>query len=424
MERTIVHLDMDAYFASIEQRDFPIYRGKPLLVCHTDDIASNRGVVSAASYEAREYGVKSAMTVVEARKRCPNGIYVPGNYDRYLENTKRLIKLCGEYSDVVEVYSIDEMFLDITRTQRFFGGTEKTVLAIQRAIGKTIKLSASVGAGPNKTVAKMASELGKPGGLAVISLEDLPNAFAPLPVTDIPGIGRQNSKHLAVLGIKTIGELASSSEKLLRKKFGVIGAALRRAALGLDGSPVLQNSGRVPVKSFGHSSSLGNGTQDIERLKKDLLTLIEGATSRMRKEGYLGRTACVYLCFARLFSASRQRSLSGHTDLTGDLYPVALGLLSKELTNIARYPVTKIGFSATNLIDKDAGRQLCIYGELDGKEAAFTAAADELRDKYGSGVLIRASTMEVKNRYRAVPKSELSLQVNPIPPGRATRRVL
>ncbi|MHB0976726.1 MAG: DNA polymerase IV [Candidatus Aquicultorales bacterium] len=422
MQRTIVHLDMDAYFASIEQRDFPIYRGKPLLVCHTDDATSNRGVVSAASYEAREYGVRSAMTVVEARQRCPKGIFVPGNYDRYLDNTKRLIELCQEYSDLVEVYSIDEVFLDVTKSHRFFGGVEQAALSLQRAIREKINLSASVGAGPTKTVAKMASELCKPGGISVLSPEDLPDALAPLPVTDIPGVGRQMAKHLSVRGIKTVGELATAPDELLRKTFGVVGLALKQVAYGKDGSPVASNEARIPIKSFGHSSSLGSGVSDPERLKKVLLTLIEGATRRMRKDGYLAKTACIYLAFARLFGVSRQRTVPRHTDLTGDFYPAALDLLEKEMGTVACYPVTKIGFSATNLIDREAGRQLSIFDLLDGREAALTEAADKLRGKYGSDVLVRASTMEIRRRYHAVPKSELSLTTNPIPPGMATRR--
>ncbi|MCL5291200.1 MAG: DNA polymerase IV [Actinobacteria bacterium] len=426
MKRQIVHLDMDAYFASIEQRDFPIYRGKPLLVCHTDDPTSNRGVVSAASYEARAYGVKSATTVLEARKRCPNGIFIAGNYDRYLASTREVIELCGRYSDIIEVYSIDEVFLDITGTERFFGGVEKAALSLQRAIRCELGLSASVGVGPSKIASKMASELSKPGGVSIVTRADMPDAFAPLSVTDIPGVGKRMSKHLDAIGIKTVGELATAPESLLKKKFGIVGLALKRAALGLDGSPVVSNKKRVPVKSFGHSSSLGHGVDEPEQLKKILMSLIEGATRRMRKDGYLGRTVNVCLIFARLFGVSHRRTLSGYTNLTGDVYPVAVDLMARESDNLARYPVTKIGVSVANLVDKhEAGRQLSIFDMLDGRESALTAAADSLRDKYGNDIVIRAAAMEIKrNRYHAVPKTELSLRTDPISPALATRRVL
>lgn len=424
MERAILHLDMDAYFASIEQRDFPIYRGKPLLVCHTDDPTSNRGIVAAASYEARAYGVKSATTVVEARKRCPNGVFVAGNYDRYLANTRKLIELCGEYSDLLEVYSVDEIFLDVTATARFFGGIEKTALSLRRAIERELGLSASIGVGPGKTAAKMASELGKPGGIAVVSAEDLPDAFAPLPVARIPGVGGRMERHLSAIGIKTVGELIAAPDSLLERKFGVVGLALKRAALGADGSPVSPGDKSAPVKSFGHSSSLGGGIDDLEQLKCVLLSLVEGATRRMRKDGYLGRTACVYLAFARLFGASRRKTLPGYTDLTGEVYPVAVELLESEAENFARYPATKIGFSMTNLIERKRGRQVSLFDLLDGRERALTKAIDSLRDKYGDDVLVRGSTMGIRGRYCAVPKSKLSLAGNPVPPGTATRRVI
>ncbi len=424
MERLILHLDMDAYFASIEQRDFPIYRGKPLLVCHTDDPASNRGVVAAASYEARAYGVKSATTVIEARKRCPNGIFVPGNYDRYLANTKKLIELCGEYSDLIEVYSVDEVFLDVTATARFFGGVEKLALSLRRAIERELGLSASIGAGPGKTAAKMASELGKPGGITVVSAEDLPDAFAPLPVASIPGIGGRMERHLSAIGVKTVGELIAAPDSLLEKKFGVVGLALKRAALGLDGSPVAPGDESATVKSFGHSSSLGKGVGDLEQLKCVLLSLVEGATRRMRKDGYSGKTVCIYLAFARLFGVSRRRTLPGYADLTDEVYPVAVELLESEGENLARYQATKIAFSMTNLAHRKRGRQLSLFDLVDGRKRALARAVDSLRDKYGDDVLVRASTMGIRGRYCAVPKSELSLAGNPVPPGTATGRVL
>jgi len=407
--RTVIHVDMDAYFASVEQRDLPIYRKKPLLVCHTDDLSSYRGIVAAASYEAREFGVKSGTSVLEAKLRLPHAAYIAGNYEKYLHNTRLLMQICEKYTDCLEVYSIDEAFLDITATARFFGSPRDTAARLQAEVAKELRLTCSVGVGPNKLVAKMASEFKKPFGLTVVEAEDLPEVFASLPVESIPGVGRRMRRHLDAIGIRTIGRLAEAPPGLMREKFGAIGEILHKAAFGIDDSPVVPSCKGMEVKSFGQSLSLGKGSADVEYLCDVLLGLCDGATRRMRKAGYLGRTVAVYICLGRLFDLSRRTGLGCHTDLPGRVHDVAKELLLRERASLDVYPATKVGVSVTNLVKRGDGRQTTVFDVLDEKEAAVAAVVDRLKNRYGEKAVTRCSLMGISNRHKGAPRAEIGI---------------
>lgn len=402
--KSILHLDMDAYFASVEQRDQPRYRGRPLMVCHTDSVEGYNGVVAAASYEARPYGVKSGMSVMEAKKLCPKGVYVPGNYHKYLHNTKEIFRICGEFTDEIEVFSIDEMWLDVTKTKCFFGDDAARVARLLRErIRRDLGLSCSIGVGPNKLTAKMAGEFHKPGGITVIRPKDLPGILAPLPVGDLFGVGRQMKKHLVLIGVTTIGELAEVPEDYLKKKFGVVGVYLKQAALGLSDGALA--SGRVNfsglIKSFGHSAALGGGEADIDKLCVILLGLCEGVTRRMRRDRYAGRTVVIRLRLARLFGLTRSLTAPRTFDLTEQVYPLAKDLLLAEREVLAQYPATLIGVSVTNLIQ--GSRQLSIYDLEDDRRARAAMVVDGINDKYGNRTITRASLLSWKRRYHAAP---------------------
>ncbi len=407
-ERQIVHLDMDSYFASIEQRDIPFYRGKPLIVCHTDDPSSNRGVVSSASYPARTYGVKSGMSVLEAKKFCPKGICIKGNYDKYLYNTKKIIEICRRYSDLVEVFSIDEVFIDITPTSHFFGSSVTIGKSIQQTVKKDLGLSVTIGIGPNKLVAKMATEFEKPNGFTVVKKDDLPNILAPLPVGKIVGVGKRTESYLNSIGVVTIGDLSKISVKVLERKYGVVGFFLHQASLGIDYSPVLPSESGLKIKSFGHSSSLGNGCRDLTALKVILLSLCEGVTRRMRKEGYRGRTITLRLCFERLFSISRSCSLGELTDLTNRVYSITVQLLEQEKRIFNKYSATLIGVSVTNLAnDKLEGRQVSIFDLLNKRQSDLAKAVDLIKNKYGERIIVRGSTLNRQKQFYGVPRIEI-----------------
>lgn len=399
---------MDAYFASIEQRDFPIYRGKPVIVCHTDDANSIRGVVSAASYEARPYGIRSGISVFEAKKRLKDGVYLFGNYDKYLYNTKRIHEICERYSDAIEVFSVDELFIDTAPTKHLFGGAVNIGLGIQRAIADEMGLSSSIGIGPNKLVAKMAAEFKKPAGFTVIFPEDLPAIFAPLPVDKIIGVGDRMKAHLDAIGVKTIGDLAEVPVDYLKGKFGVIGVALHYAALGQDGGRVHGRQPGPEIKSFGHSSALGSGLSDMAELSRLLLGLTDGVTRRMRREKHYGRTITLRLCLARMFAISRSKTTEYLTQESSAIFPIAEALLKKEEPTIKSYPPTLIGVSVSNLVNVKDGCQLSIFDFMDRRDKDLTAALDQVRDKFGERAVYRASLKDWRRRYHSVPRIELT----------------
>lgn len=399
--RCVLHLDMDAYFASVEQRDVPLYRGRPLVVCHTSSDFCTHGVVATASYEARRWGVKAGMSVWEARSRCPHACFVHADIPKYLDNARRIRRLCERLSHRVEVFSIDEVFVDLTPLLRPCPlGEERWREALR--LGKELKgeirrrlgLTASVGIGPNKLVAKMASEFQKPDGLTLVTPEQLPDILAPLPVDRLVGVGERMRRHLRALGVETVGDLARTPVELLEWKFGVMGRLLWEAAHGRDGSPVRAGGEEQEVKSFGHSLSLRGGTRDLEYLENTLLGLCDAVTRRMRREGYLGRTVALRLRVGYALGYARARSLDEYTNLTSPVYAAARDLLRREASSgLWAEPVTTVGVSVSQLRRGEEGRQVTIWDIMDSREERLTAALDALRDRYGEGVVTRASLL-------------------------------
>ncbi len=358
MNRKIIHIDMDAYFASVEQRDFPVYKGKPLLVCHTDEVDSNRGIVTTASYEARPFGIRAGTSVLEARQKCPQAIIVRSNFDKYFHTSRLITNICCRFSDLVEVYSVDEMFLDVSFLS--FSKAVATAKRLQDTINKELNLTCSVGLGPNKLVAKMASDLNKPNGLSVITEDEWASTFFPMPVEELVGVGNRMEKHLKNIGIETIGQIAQLKTVYLHSKFGLSGLWLHRAAMGIDPAPVTRVND-IAVKSFGHSSTLGSGVSDIEALGHVLLGLCEGVGFRMRRQSFFTKTIMLRLGLKRLFYFTRSITLPKPTDSTRTIYRQALKLLYKEREIIDAYPCTLIGVSATNLSPDCQGRQLNFF---------------------------------------------------------------
>ncbi len=404
MRRKIIHLDMDAYFASVEQRDYPLYKGKPVFICHTDDVDSNRGVVATASYETRSFGVKSGISVLEARQKCPQGIFVEGNYDKYLYNSRRIRDICSRFSDSIEVYSVDELFLDVS----FLNLSKAVAVAkrLQDAIYREVGLGCSIGLGPNKLVAKMASDLNKPCGLSLISAEDWPDIFHPLPVNELVGVGSRMRKHLKMIGVHTIGQLADLKSEYMKKKFGLPGTWLHRAALGLDPTPVVLSKD-VPVKSFGHSSALGPGVSDMVLLEKILLALCEGVGFRMRKKDFFSKTVMLRLGLKRLFYFTRSLTLPKTTDSTRTIYNKAVKLLRRELKFIESYSCTLIGVSAGNLRGaSEEGRQLDFL--TTDKDWRVCKAMDKVKKRYGEKSVVRGALIGFRQRYKVVAKVDLT----------------
>ncbi len=400
-ERCVLHLDMDAYFASVEQRDIPIYRGRPLVVCHTSSDFCSHGVVATASYEARPWGVKAGMSVWEARSRCPQARFVHADIPKYLENARRILRICERRSHRIEVFSIDEVFLDLTPALRSLPpGEERWEAAwrlgeaLKEDIRRELRLTASVGIGPNKLVAKMASEFRKPDGLTVIRPEQLPGILAPLPVDKLVGVGARMRRNLRAMGIETVGDLARAPREALEWRFGIMGRLLWKAARGEDDSPVARSGEGHEVKSFGHSLSLRGGTDDLECLENTLLGLVDAVTRRMRRDGYLGRTVSLRLRVGYAMGYARARTLEEYTDLSSPVYAAARELLRREASSgLWREPVTTVGVSVSQLRRREEGKQVTIWDCMDQREEKLTVALDALRDRYGEGVVTRASLL-------------------------------
>jgi DNA polymerase-4 len=400
-DRCVLHLDMDAYFASVEQRDVPLYRGQPLVVCHTSSDFCTHGVVATASYEAREWGIKAGMSVWEARRRCPGARFVHADIPKYLDNARRILRICERRSHRVEVFSIDEVFLDITSLLRPYPPGEErrgAALGIARGLKEDIRrelgLTASVGVGPNKLVAKMASEFHKPDGLTVIEPAQLPHILAPLAVDKLVGVGGRMRRNLRSMGIETIGDLARAPCEALERRFGIMGRLLWKGAWGQDDSPVGRSGGEHEIKSIGPSLSLRGGSEDLDFLENTLLGLCDAVTRRMRREGYLGRTVSLRLRVGYAMGYARAASLDEYTDLTSPLYAVARDLLRREaVSGLWKEPVTTVGVSVSQLRRRREGKQTTIWDCLDPREERLTATLDALRDRYGEGVVTRASLL-------------------------------
>ncbi len=399
--RCVLHLDMDAYFASVEQRDVPLYRDRPLVVCHTSSDFCSHGVVATASYEARRWGIKAGMSVWEARSRCPHACFVHADIPKYLDNARRLRHLCERHSHRVEVFSIDELFVDLTPLLRRYppGGRrwEEALRVggdLKEDIRRELGLTASVGIGANKLVAKMASEFHKPDGLTLVLPEQLPDILAPLPVDRLVGVGARMRRHLRAMGIETIGDLARAPREALQWKFGVVGSLLWEAAHGRDAGAVARSGEVEGMKSFGHSLSLRGGTRDLEYLENTLLGLCDAVTRRMRRDGYLGRTVSLRLRVGYALGYARARTLPEHTDLPSPVYAAARDLLRREASSgLWTEPVTTVGVSVSQLRRREEGKQVTIWDIMDPREERLAAALDAIRDRYGEKAVTRASLL-------------------------------
>ncbi|MBI4355555.1 MAG: DNA polymerase IV [Candidatus Omnitrophica bacterium] len=320
-ERTIFHIDMNAFFASVEQMRNPALRGKPVIVCGNPQ---SRTVVAACSYEAKAYGITNGMAVHEAKQRCPQAVLVGGDPVTYRDIAHHLFAIYEEFTPEVEVFSIDEAFLDMTGT----AGVEETARAIKARIRQRYAtLTCSVGIGPNKLIAKLASDLQKPDGLVRVRAGAIAALFERLPVESLCGVGPRLQARLNEMGIITCADLGRAPETILLKQFGIIGLALQRMGQGFDESPVLRFHAEDEVKSMGHSYTLPRDTGDREAVGRVLLRLSEQVARRLRAEAYRGRTVHVVVRYQGFATFSRQRSLPDHLDDGLAIYRTARRLL-------------------------------------------------------------------------------------------------
>lgn len=352
--RTILHVDMDAFFAAVEQLDNPELRGRPVLVGG----AGGRGVVAAASYEARAYGCRSAMPSAVARRLCPHAVFVKGRHERYREVSHRVFEILERATPIVEPLSIDEAFLDVAGSARLLGDGAAIGAMLRANIRDELRLTASVGVAPNKFLAKLASDLHKPDGLTVINHENMQRVLDPLPVGRMWGVGSAAEARLHRLGVRTFADIRAMNLEALRAALGAWGERIHALARGEDDRPVVPDH---EAKSIGHETTFFENLGDPEDVRAALLRLTENAAFRLRRKGRRARVVTVKIRFGDFETITRARTLDTPTDRTDDLWHAARACFDDWAAG-AFSPVRLIGVS-TSRFEESAQGMLFAAGE-------------------------------------------------------------
>ena len=376
---TILHVDLDAFFAAVEQRDRPELRGRPVIVGGGDRNA--RGVVSAASYEARVFGVRSAMPLRTAGALCPQGVFLPVDGAKYSAVSRQVMSILRGFTPLVEPISIDEAFLDVAGTEALLGSADAVARAIKAAIRREVDLSASVGVATTKLLAKVASELRKPDGLVVVEPGTEAAFLAPLPIERLWGVGAKTRAVLTEYGVRTIGDLAALPVDILLRRFGNSGSQLAARAVGIDPSPVGDGAA---TKSLSHEHTFDVDTADWEVIERTLLALSEGVAGRLRAGGVKAGTVAIRLRDSDFVTISRQRTLKEPTDMTDAIWRTAVSLVRPQVRGMR---VRLLGVGASHLTDRE---QLALFGEEGGRRRRVVEASDAIRERFGARAITRA----------------------------------
>lgn len=396
--RVILHLDMDAFFASVEEKLNPRLKGQPILVGGTE----RRGVVASANYAARPFGIHAGMPMAEAKRLCPHAIFVEGNPQKYVHTSLQVLDVLKSFTPAVEPFSIDEAFMDLTQVP-YAGkpGPEErdpatildaaipTAHAIQRAVMRRVGLTATIGIANCKYVAKMASGVQKPRGLTVLTTERYRERFWERGVQELWGIGEKTSESLAKLGIRTIGQLSKFPREFLTYHFGLNGEHMQEAALGRDETPVVPYYEGLPVKSMGHEITLSQDVSDKEALLAQLLRLSDMVGRRLRADHYLGRIVSVKIRDAKFRTTIRQRALPSVLDDEHEIFHTASLLLAEHWDG---RPLRLIGVSVSGLVNAEGHYQHSLFG-TDEHRRKMLEAVDSLRDRFGEQVLVKAGVL-------------------------------
>lgn len=388
MQKYIMHIDMDAFFASVEQLDNPELRGKPVGV----GSLHKRSVLSAASYEARRFGVRSAMPVHQALKLCPQLQVVSGSRGRYKEISQKVMAVLGNYSPVVEQASIDEAYLDITGTEKLFGPPLQLARSIKNDIFETTGLTASVGIAPVKFLAKIASDLDKPDGISIIEAHQVQDFLKQLPVEKIPGVGKKALPKLRMFGVRFAADLRRYPVEFWKERFGERGVVLHEKGAGIDPTPVKASS---EMKSSSAENTFGEDISDTHTLKTLLLKQSERIAADIRRHGLKGRTVTLKIKFPDFRQITRSRTLESRTSHAGTIYKTGCELLDAEGVI---GPVRLIGIGISNF--EERSRQLSLLDddikeqETSEKVDRLDKAVDLVRNKFGKSILTRGRLLE------------------------------
>lgn len=385
--RSIIHLDMDAFYASVEILDNPALRGLPVVVGGD----CNRGVVCAASYEARKFGVHSALPMLTARKLCPQGVFLPVRMARYQEISRRIMEIFHRFTPQVEPLSLDEAFLDVTASQRLMGTAEDIAIQIRTQVRDTTGLTVSAGVGTSKLVAKIASDLNKPDGLTIVPPGQEEVFLAPLPISRLWGVGKITREALALIGVRTIGDLSRIPLPILTAKFGKAGLMMQESAQGIDLRPV---EPRQETKSIGNEETFAEDVRDRKRIEQELLALCIKVGKRARSHGLVGRTVTIKVKYRDFVQVTRSLTLPEPVADDRSLYQTGRMLLEK--TEITLRPIRLLGITVSNLAPAGSVGQMTLFGNGRSKEkdCRLYKAIDTISDLYGCGSIVPATLVE------------------------------
>jgi len=403
--RRIIHLDMDAFYAAIEQRDFPALRGKPLIVGGD----RSRGVVATASYEARPYGVHSAMPMAQALKLCPQAIVVPPRRDRYVEVSRQIFTILRSFTPLVEPLSLDEAFLDVTASEQLFGSAATIARRIKERIYDETHLTASAGIASNKFIAKIASDLKKPNGLVEVADEEILHFLHPLPVTRLWGVGKVTARTFYSLGIQTIGDLARFNRETLVARFGANGEHLFQLAHGIDPRPVDPDQ---EIKSIGEEETFAKDLMHDSDVHPALLRYAQTVARRLRTRGLVGRTVTVKIKLAerlgegRFRMYTRSHTLPSPTSDEQEIYRTAL-LLYAEVPRHGQ-KVRLAGIYASGLESEQNTTQLSLFSQpttQSDKRRQLGQLLDQITSRHGEGIIRLGETSFTAKSQQRDPSS-------------------
>ena len=392
MSRLIFLVDMNAFFISCEMAKNSELKGKPAAVA--GDPKKRSGIILAANYEARKFGVRTTMVLHEAKKLCPGLITVSPNHELYEKKSREVMDILSRYTPVIQQNSIDEAWMDLTGCEKLFGSPMEIAENIMGTISRELDLWCSIGISENKFLAKMGSELKKPRGITELYVKDIKEKLWPLPVRAMYGIGKQTEQKLMDYAIYKIGDIACSNVEFLKSKFGKYGEELYRFSRGIDNSPVVPNP-LYDNKSISRSTTLPQDTNDIEYIKNVLMGLAEEVGYEARKSGYKGKTVSIIIKYEDFTSVSRKKTVTP-TYLTKDIYANALRLF--EANKNKNKLIRLLGLGLSNL-ETDESEQLSIFDLVEGKhnakkEETIEKTIDRIRERFGDKKIVRGSMLK------------------------------
>lgn len=390
MTRRIMHIDLDAFFVSVEQALNPELRGKPVVVGGRPD---RRGVVASASYEARKFGLHAGMPLLTAHRLCPQAIFIEGNFSKYRDASQRFLAILADFSPYLEPTGLDEAYLEVTGFESLYGSIPQMALKMKQRIKDELGLCASVGIASGKVIAKVAAELSKPDGLLEVPADSEHAFLAPLAVGELPGIGKKSEIKLKGMGIHTIGQLASLPVATLKYHFGVAGIIMHRHANGSDDRPIEPPGA---AKSISRETTFGEDTRDRATLAATLRYLSERVGRSLREQGRQARCVTLKLRYADFTTITRSHTLKQASDTNQTIFTTGLKMMPAALAR-TRQPIRLIGIGVSQLVEPT--RQLSMLDAAAARQEQLDRAIDRIRQKYGFTAIQTGRTLLLKDIF-------------------------